>query len=97
MSPRATITLDHLPLYADEASIAAAILGPKRAGEWGQIAALLEGRGLPKIDALMGGRYVPAVRAFFDKEHGLAGAASPLAPDGSEELGSWKRKRARQA
>jgi hypothetical protein len=94
---RDRITLENLPLYADEASIAVAILGRKRTGEWSQIAALLEARGLPKIDDLMGGRYVPAVKAFFDKEHGLTGAASPLAPDGTEDLGAWKRKRARQA
>jgi hypothetical protein len=31
----------------------------------------LETRGLPKIDRLMCGRYVPAVRAFFDHLYGL--------------------------
>ena len=83
---------DNLPLFADEASIGAALLGPSRAPEWRTVAALLEARGLPKIDALMGGRYVPAVRAFFDRDYGLAGA-SPLAPDGAEDLGAWKSKR----
>ena len=93
---KAVATLDHLPLYADEGALAIAILGAKRAGGWSQIAALLEGRGLPKIDALMGGRYVPAVKAFFDKEHGLLETAVPMAPDGAEDLGAWKRKHRRQ-
>ena len=82
-------TLDQLPLFADDPSIGVALFGPNRAGDWPPIASLLESRGLPKIDALMGGRYVPAVRAFFDRDYGLSGSA-PLAPDGPEELGAWK-------
>ena len=69
--------LDHLPLFADDAAIGAALLGSQRAGEWTQLAALLEVRGLPEIDALMGGRYVPAIKAFFDRDYGLAGAQVP--------------------
>ncbi len=88
--------LEHLPLFADDASVGAALLGPARAAEWRQLAALLEVRGLPRIDALMGGRYVSAVKAFFDRDYGLAGARSPLAPDGVEELGAWKNRK-RQA
>jgi hypothetical protein len=85
-------TLDQLPLFAYDSSIGAALFGSDRAGEWPSIASLLDTRGLPKIDALMGGRYVPAVRAFFDRDYGLASTA-PLTPDGVEELGAWKRKR----
>ena len=88
--------LDQLPLFADDAAVGAALLGPNRAGEWRQLAALLEVRGLPKIDALMGGRYVPAVKAFFDRDYGINGAQSPLAPDGIEDLGAWKNRK-RQA
>jgi hypothetical protein len=29
---------------------------------------LLEGRGFPATDHLIGGRYEPAVKAFFDRE-----------------------------
>lgn len=83
--------LDRLPLYAPEDAIARAVLGPRRCGEWKQIAALLEPRGLPKIDPLMGGRYVPAVKAFFDVENGLA-AEGPLEADGVEDLGAWRRR-----
>lgn len=88
--------LEVLPAFADDTELGKAILGPKRSGEWRQIAALLEARGLPKIDTLMGGRYVPAVRAFFDCENGLKDRAS-LMPDGIEDLGAWKRSRRRQA
>src|SRR5438132_1035703 len=86
------VSINTLPLYASEEELAHAVLGPDRAPEWKSIAALLETRGLPKIDALMGGRYVPAVKAFFDREHGLQDF-SPLTPDGFEELGSWKKRR----
>jgi hypothetical protein len=86
-------TLERLPLFADDSAIGMALLGPERACRWPSIASLLEGRGLPKIDTLMGGRYVPAVRAFFDRDYGLLGGAAPLAPDGPEDLGAWRRKR----
>ena len=87
--------LDNLPLYANEDEIALAVLG-SRASEWRSVAPLLERRGLPKADPLLGGRYVPAVKAFFDREHGI-GLDSPLVPDGGEDLGSWKNRRKRQA
>lgn len=89
-------SLQELPLFADDTAIGAALLGAERARDWPPLAKLLERRGLPKIDTLMGGRYVPAVRAFFDRDYGLAGAAMPLAPDGPEELGAWKNRK-RQA
>lgn len=86
--------LDNLPSFPDDAELGRALLGAKRAGEWRQLAPLLERKGLPKIDETMGGRYVPAVKAFFDNLYGLDGAMpAPLVPDGIEDLGSWKRKR----
>jgi hypothetical protein len=88
---------DHLPLFADDASIGGAVLGSDRAPEWCEIATLLEARGLPKIDTLMGGRYVPAVKAFFDHLYGLDRAATPpLAPDGAEDFDSWRRDQKRR-
>ena len=95
MSGLSSKNLGNLPLFADDAALSAALLGPKRSREWRQIAALLETRGLPKIDQLMGGRYVPAVRAFFDGECGLKPRV-PLAVDGVEDLGAWRRKQKRQ-
>ena len=85
-------TFDNLPLFADDREIGLAVLGRKRAGDWSNIAALLEGRGLPTINAVMGGRYTPAVKAFFDKQYGLA-PDGPQQPDGVEELGSWRKKK----
>lgn len=52
---------------------------------WRRAKHVLEGQGLPKVDPLMGGRYWPAVRAFFDRRHGLA-TVDPAAPDGKENL-----------
>jgi hypothetical protein len=89
-------TLEQLPLFADDASIGKALFGPDRAREWPSLAPLLESRGLPKIDGLMGGRYVPAVRAFFDHLYGLDRSTSPLAPDGIEDFQKWREKQKRQ-
>lgn len=86
--------LDDLPAFASDRELGRALMG-SRAVDWPQIATLLEGRGLPTIDALMGGRYVPAVKAFFDRQHGLAGAIAPHKPDGVEDLGSWRKRKRR--
>jgi hypothetical protein len=87
---------DKLPLFADETAIGAAVLGPKRACEWKALAALYERQGLPKIDEVMGGRYVPAVKAFFDRAYGLDASLVPAAPDGIERPEAWKKSK-RQA
>jgi hypothetical protein len=86
-------SLQELPLFADDGALGTALLGTDRSRDWPPLAAILERRGLPKVDALMGGRYVPAVRAFFDRDYGLAGASAPLTPDGPEELGAWKSRK----
>lgn len=80
--------LDSLPLYADDIAIGAAIMGRSRAGEWKAIAPLLEARGLPKIDDMHGGRYVPAVKMFYNSLNGVAPLV-PAAPDGTEHPESW--------
>jgi hypothetical protein len=85
------IQWDSLPLFSDDSLIGAALLGRERASEWAAIAPLYERQGLPKIDAVMGGRYVPAVRAFFDHAYGLVGREPPKAPDGIERPDVWKR------
>jgi hypothetical protein len=93
---RGTDKFSDLPLFASDEAISVAFIGPGKTAEWRQIATLLETRGLPKIDALMGGRYVPAVRAFFDKEYGLIEKAPRLNPSGIENLGAWNRERPKQ-
>jgi hypothetical protein len=83
----------NLPLFAPDDVVGAWLLGPQRKHEWQQIAPLLEARGMPKIDTLMGGRYVRAVVAFFDHLYGLDhGGDVPLAPDGIEDFEGWKPK-----
>jgi hypothetical protein len=72
-------TLENLPLFASDAEIGAALLGAKRASEWKALAPLYERQGFPKIDPVMGGRYVPAIKAFFDKQYGVA-TLVPAAP-----------------
>lgn len=57
--------IHEMPLYPTEAQIARAVLGD-RAKDWKRIAKVLEDKeGLPKINELMGGRFWPAVVAFF--------------------------------
>jgi hypothetical protein len=88
MTARRPVTLDMLPLYASDEQIGAALLGPARALEWPSIAAALERRGLPPVDPLHKGRYVPAVRRFYDLRHGVGhGTIGPA--DGEEHLERW--------
>lgn len=86
--------LDDLPLFADDAAIGQALLGLRRAAEWRALAPLYEGKGFPRFDEVMGGRYVPAVRAFFDRQYGLT-TAEPRAPGGVERLEAWNDRKRR--
>ena len=62
-----------MPLYPSEDQIARAVMGPERAREWpGKARYLQDKHGLPAIDELMGGRFWPAVEAFFRARHGVA-------------------------
>jgi hypothetical protein len=89
---------ESLPLFATEEVIGAMLFGPGREQEWRQIAPLLETRGFPKVDQIMGGRYVRAVIGFFDHQYGLDhGSAPPLAPDGPEDFKTWTGKQKRRA
>jgi hypothetical protein len=56
------------PLFPSESEIAVLVLGAKRARDWPAIARHLELKAaLPLIDAQMGGRYWPAVEAYFQQ------------------------------
>jgi hypothetical protein len=95
MQVRTTVLLsESLPLFASDDAIGAALLGAERVQEFRAMVPLLEARGFPKVDQLMGGRYVPAVRAFFDHLYGVDRDANapPLAPDGVEDFAGWKQK-----
>jgi hypothetical protein len=92
-------SIQSLPLFPTEDEIATVVLGVGCAPEWKAIAPLLEARGLPKIDTLMGGRYMPAVVAFFDHLYGLdqQRGEAPLAPDGVEDFGKWNQRQKRHS
>jgi hypothetical protein len=53
--------------------------------DWAAKAKVLERHGLPAIDALMGGRYWPAVLAFWNRRYGLS-IVDASQPDGKEDL-----------
>lgn len=89
--------LDDLPLFASDLDIGRALLGPKRAKEWVALAPMFEAKGLPPVDTILQGRYVPAVRRFFDREHGLDVPGGLSLPDGEEDWTSWKSKGKRPA
>jgi hypothetical protein len=85
-----------LPIFASDEAVAEWLMGPGKANDWRQIAVILETRGLPKVDALMGGRYTPAVTAFFNREYGLNEIVPRVSPGGAENLGAWNRKCSKQ-
>ncbi|WP_436637141.1 hypothetical protein [Microbaculum sp. FT89] len=72
-------------LYLSESEIAKRILSSAKVKEWPEIAAVLERDGLPRIDPILGGRYWPAVKAFFDRRHGLTKRFVPANADGEED------------
>lgn len=87
--------LDDLPLFASEEQLAVAILGPGKTVEWRGIVKMLEERGLPGIDGFHGGRYVPAVRAFYDDQYRVRKDGPPAKqPHRPAELNAtWKKTR----
>jgi hypothetical protein len=74
-------TLKRQGLYPCEAEIARRLSQSEK--HWRRIVPQLEREGLPKIDPLMGGRFWPAVEAFFRNRHGLGNMVSSQ-PDGEE-------------
>ena len=94
MARRTRLTLDTIPLFASDEDIGEAVLGFERRKEFRGFAQLCERDGMPKISPFWGGRYVPAVKAYLDSEHGLS-AAVLIAPHGTEGVwvgGRQKRK-----
>ena len=88
---RPDVPLEPLPrLYISDPDLARALLPADRVREWPEISKLLEADGFPPVDRLLGGRYVPAVRAWLDRRHGLA-APTAMPADGVEEFGSWRK------
>ena len=53
--------------------------------DWAAKSVILERDGLPKIDPVMGGRFWPAVLAYWHRRYGLSNV--PISqPDGEENL-----------
>ena len=84
-----------VPLYPDERTLAALVVGQERAKEWTGIAAALERQGFPPINPLFGGRYWPAVRHWLDRFNGVSDSQAAPQADGVEDLKSWKSQRRR--
>lgn len=51
--------------------------------DWKAVAIVLERHGLPPVDPLMGGRYWPAVIAFWNRRYSLS-SVEPSQPDGED-------------
>lgn len=74
-------------LFPCEAEIARRL--SQDAKTWAAKAVILEREGLPRIDPVMGGRYWPAVRAFWNQRYGLS-ILEVSQPDGGEDLDALK-------
>lgn len=88
------LTLDDLPMFADDEKLGEAVLGYDRRREFKGLAEVLEGRGMPKVDPFWGGRCVPLVKNFLFV-HMRVPAASPS--NGAETLWPQHRQVARRA
>lgn len=65
------LTIETLPLVASDEALGEAVLGVERKGEFTALASSLEPLGLPRMNPLLGGRYVPGVLEFFERQFGL--------------------------
>lgn len=93
---RPALTFDELPLFAADRDIAEAVVGPDEADKraWCATVASLEACGFPMPAKLYGKRYVPAVRAFYDRQYGPAGRL-PADSGAREEPAGWTGRRSR--
>ena len=77
-------TIRNQGLFPSEAAIARRL--SQAPTEWSAKAKVLERDGLPAIDPVMGGRFWPAVEAFWFRRYGLSSIAPLRQPDGEENL-----------
>jgi hypothetical protein len=70
-------------LFLSEAECAR--LHGQRLPDWKQRADILERDGFPKIHPLMGGRFKPAIIAWWNRHYGLS-SIQVSQPDGEENL-----------
>lgn len=79
------------PLHPTEAEISTAVLGPNRTNEWKALAQVLERDGLPRIDPVIGRRYFPAVKQYFDRRNRVS-IGAPNSGEAQEKT-IWIRPR----
>ena len=79
--------LEPSSLYPSEEEIAQRVLGEGKVKQWIALVPTLEREGLPRVDPLFGGRFWPAVRAWFEQRNGLRPELVPSGADGQEV---WK-------
>jgi hypothetical protein len=82
------------PLFLKDTEIARLLTKDMTVDEWKAKAVILEREGLPKVDPIMGGRFWPAVRSFFERQYGI-NTPHLTAPDGPEDFSAWNRTRHR--
>lgn len=70
-------------LFPSEAEVASRL--SQTLDEWRAKAIVLERHGLPRIDPIMGGRFWPAVEAFWLRRYGLT-RTFVHQPDGEDNL-----------
>lgn len=78
-------------LFAADEEIAKLVLGDKAKARR-DLVAVFEREGLPRTDPMTGGRYWPAVKAFFDRRAGITTTMVPGQPDGEEAMARAKRE-----
>jgi hypothetical protein len=91
------IKLDDLPLFADDMTIAEAIVGKSAAPRWvkERLPTLSQKPGFPQVDDFHGGRPVKLVILFYDRYLKLTNHGGSKAVDGPEDEGVWEKSRRR--
>ena len=74
-------------LFPCEAEVARRL--SQEPADWRAKAPVLERDGLPRVDPLMGGRYWPAVQAWWNRRYGLSNIEA-FQPDGEEDLNALR-------
>jgi len=92
------MTIDDLPLFASDLEIGIAVVGEQRAEHWASITVkrLETFPGFPKIDEAHGGRYVPAVKRYYEALYGAPGGQKPRVEDRPENPDAWRRPRGKK-
>jgi len=83
MAARKIASVQDQGLFPSETEIARRLSQDPKA--WAAKSLMLEREGLPLVDPIMGGRFWPAVHAFWHHRYGLS-TVQASQPDGEENL-----------